>query len=63
MTATATVKEYRLDRTTFRTSRLLDFCSEKELTAQTGHGPEDWPLVVLKEATESSPRAVQGLRR
>jgi hypothetical protein len=26
-----------LDRTTFKTSRLLDFCSEKELVAQTGH--------------------------
>lgn len=24
-------------RTTFKTCRLLDFCSEKELTAQTGH--------------------------
>ena len=26
-----------LERTTFRTSRLLDFASEKELVAQTGH--------------------------
>ncbi len=38
----------QLERTTFRTSRLLDFCSEKELIAQTGHRPEGWPLVVLK---------------
>ena len=43
-----------LDRTTFRTSRLLDFCSEKELIAQTGHRPEDWPLVVLKELVDNS---------
>ena len=26
-----------LERTAFRTSRLLDFASEKELTAQIGH--------------------------
>ena len=39
----------QLNRTTFRTSRLLDFASEKELVAQTGHSQRDWPLVVLKE--------------
>lgn len=38
-----------LERTTFRSSRLLDFCSEKELVAQTGHQGTDRPLVVLKE--------------
>ena len=27
---------HRLERTTFSTSRLLDFCSRKELIAQTG---------------------------
>ena len=32
-----------LDRTTFRTSRLLEFCSQKELVAQTGHRPEEDP--------------------
>jgi hypothetical protein len=26
-----------LERTTLRTSRLLDFCSQKELVAQTGY--------------------------
>ena len=30
----------RLQRETFRTSRLLEFCSVKELTAQTGHHPD-----------------------
>ena len=39
----------KLDRTTFSTSRLLDFAGIKELTAQTGHPPAEWPLVVLKE--------------
>lgn len=44
----------KLDRTTFRTSRLLDFASTKELTAQTGHPPADWPLVVVKELVDNS---------
>ena len=43
-----------LQRTSFRTSRLLDFCSRKELIAQTGHRPEDWPLVVLKELVDNA---------
>ncbi len=42
----------RLDRTTFSTSRLLDFCNRKELIAQTGHQPDAWPLVVLKELVD-----------
>ena len=43
-----------LERTTFRTSRLLDFCSRKELIAQTGHQPEEWPLVLLKELVDNA---------
>jgi DNA topoisomerase VI subunit B len=43
-----------LERITFRTSRLLDFCSEKELVAQTGHQKADWPLVVLKELMDNA---------
>ncbi len=43
-----------LERTTFRTSRLLDFCSEKELVAQTGHEPCEWPLVILKELIDNA---------
>ncbi len=44
----------KLERTTLRTSRLLDFCSEKELVAQTGHAAHDWPLVVLKELVDNA---------
>ena len=44
----------KLTRTTFRTSRLLDFLSEKELVAQTGHAVADWPLVVLKELVDNA---------
>src|SRR3954447_17684090 len=42
-----------LSRTTLVTSRLLDFASKKELTAQTGHEPGSWPLVILKELTDN----------
>jgi DNA topoisomerase VI subunit B len=41
-------------RATFTTSRLLDFFSEKELTAQTGHAPRQWPLVILKELVDNA---------
>jgi DNA topoisomerase VI subunit B len=43
-----------MERTTFRTSRLLEFCSRKELVAQTGHEPDAWPLVVLKELVDNA---------
>jgi hypothetical protein len=42
------------ERTTFRTSRLLDFVSEKELTLQCGYGPREWPLVAVKELTDNA---------
>jgi len=55
MTASTMIKrEPGLQRETFRTSRLLDFCSEKELVAQTGHRPAQWPLVVLKELLDNA---------
>jgi len=44
----------RLERATLTTSRLLDFCSERELVAQTGHPVEDWPLVALKELLDNA---------
>jgi DNA topoisomerase VI subunit B len=44
----------KLHRTTLRTSRLLDFASEKELVTQTGHAKSDWPLVVLKELIDNA---------
>jgi DNA topoisomerase VI subunit B len=44
----------QLQRVTFRTSRLLDFCSQKELTAQTGHAPAEWPLVIVKELVDNA---------
>ena len=52
--ATTTKREPGLRRETFRTSRMLDFCSEKELVAQTGHRPAQWALVVLKELLDNA---------
>src|SRR3954466_12818928 len=46
-------EQHLLTRETFRTSRLLEFCSKKELIAQTGHEVEDWPLVILKELVDN----------
>jgi DNA topoisomerase VI subunit B len=43
-----------LARTTFRTSRLLEFCSQKELINQTGHPVAYWPLVILKELVDNA---------
>ena len=44
----------RLERIVFKTSRLLDFVGRRELTAQIGHEPELWPLVVLKELLDNA---------
>jgi DNA topoisomerase VI subunit B len=43
-----------LQRSTFKTSRLLDFASEKELVAQTGHQRDAWPMVVVKELVDNA---------
>jgi hypothetical protein len=43
-----------LQRETFRTSRLAEFCGEKELVAQTGHATDEWPLVALKELVDNA---------
>ena len=43
-----------LERATLRTSRLMEFCSSKELVNQTGHGVDDWPLVILKELVDNA---------
>ena len=44
----------RLNRETFKTSRLLDFCSERELIKQIGHGVDQWPLVIIKELVDNA---------
>jgi hypothetical protein len=43
-----------LHREAFEVSRALDFCNKKQLTIETGHPPEEWPLVILKELLDNS---------
>jgi DNA topoisomerase VI subunit B len=47
------VKRGKLTRVPFRVSRLMEFCTRKELVNQTGHAEYDWPLVVLKEMADN----------
>jgi signal transduction histidine kinase len=44
----------KLTRVAFRVSRLMEFCTRRELQNQTGHGVYDWPLVVLKELMDNA---------
>jgi DNA topoisomerase VI subunit B len=46
--------EAKLVRTTFRTSREMDFFSERELITQTGHDRGEWPLVICKELIDNA---------
>jgi DNA topoisomerase VI subunit B len=43
-----------LQRVAFKTSRLAEFVGVRELTAQTGHPPAEWPLVILKELVDNA---------
>jgi hypothetical protein len=43
-----------LERVAFKTSRLAEFCGQRELTAQTGHPPDQWPLVIVKELVDNA---------
>jgi hypothetical protein len=44
----------KLYRETFRTSREMDFFSEKELITQTAHAIREWPLVIVKELMDNA---------
>jgi DNA topoisomerase VI subunit B len=46
--------EPKLTRVAFKVSRLMEFCSERELQNQTGHSLYDWPLVVAKEIADNA---------
>ena len=45
---------HKIERVAFTTSRLMEFCTEKELVAQTGHEAHKWPLVVIKELVDNA---------
>jgi hypothetical protein len=44
----------KLKRVPFTVSRLMEFCTKRELVNQTGHDFTEWPLVVLKELIDNS---------
>jgi DNA topoisomerase VI subunit B len=46
--------ELKLTRVAFRVSRLMEFCTLRELQNQTGHSYNDWALVVLKELMDNA---------
>jgi DNA topoisomerase VI subunit B len=46
--------EPKLTRVSFAVSRLMEFCSERELQNQTGHSVYEWPLVVVKELLDNA---------
>ena len=52
--------EPKLTRVAFKVSRLMEFCSERELQNQTGHSRYDWPLVVGKEIMDNALDAAEG---
>ncbi len=43
-----------LERSTFETSRLLEFFSEKELALQIGFARAQWPIALLKELMDNA---------
>jgi DNA topoisomerase VI subunit B len=44
----------KLMRVPFKVSRLMEFCTRRELVNQTGHDVWEWPLVVLKESIDNA---------
>lgn len=46
--------EPKLTRVAFKVSRLMEFCSERELQNQTGHSTFDWALVAAKECIDNA---------
>jgi hypothetical protein len=52
-TAQALAVPPRLERANFTTSRLAEFTSIKELSTATGHVPDQWPSVILKELADN----------
>jgi len=51
--------EPKLTRVAFRVSRLMEFCSIKELQNQTAHSVYEWPRVIAKEALDNALEACE----
>ena len=52
--ATGGKPEPKLTRVAFKVSRLMEFCTRRELVNQTGHAVQEWPLVVAKELIDNA---------
>jgi hypothetical protein len=46
--------KYKIKRVPFTVSRLMEFCTRRELVNQTGHDVHEWPLVVVKELIDNA---------
>src|SRR5215470_12788177 len=44
----------KLTRVAFKVSRLMEFCTMRELQNQTGHHYTEWPRAALKELIDNS---------
>ena len=44
----------RIERVAFETSRLMEFCTQRELENQTAHQMDDWDRVVVKELIDNA---------
>jgi hypothetical protein len=44
---------HKIERVALTTSRLMEFCTEKELVAQTGHESYQWSRVIIKELVDN----------
>jgi len=44
----------KLKRVPFTVSRLMEFCTKRELVNQTGHDSSEWGLVTVKELTDNA---------
>src|SRR5271166_2835872 len=44
----------KLTRVAFKVSRLMEFCTARELMNQTGHHVDEWPLVIAKELIDNA---------
>jgi|SoiMethySBSTD1v2_1073268.scaffolds.fasta_scaffold3053285_1 hypothetical protein len=53
----------RLKRVPFVVSRLMEFCTRRELVNQTGHDIFEWPLVILKTHRQRHRRLRRGRDR
>jgi DNA topoisomerase VI subunit B len=51
---------HTFERTTFETSRLLEFFSDNELAMQMGCPKEQWPIALLKELIDNALDACEG---